>query len=93
MQEQLEKLKQINERWYKGAEMFQSGAFKTPEQLESANRTFSSIVHQALPLWEEIQEKAPELLTGFKLFREPPDDTPITARWIGDTWVPQGMES
>jgi hypothetical protein len=91
MNEKLEKLKLLNERWYKGCQLHQQGAFKTPEQRRAAVKRFTDIVTEVFPLWEEIRRHAPELLEGIELLPEPPDDTPVTGRWVGDTWIPSEL--
>lgn len=90
-QAMIEQLKQLNQRWYKGAELAKNGAFKTKEQYQSAVKRFSNILAEALPVYEQLQQEAPHLLEGVPLLPEPPTDIEVTGRWVGNAWIPNEL--
>jgi len=81
-QEKLEKIKQLNARWFKGCELYQQGVFASPEQRRNAVKRFTAIVAELFPLVEQLHTEAPALLDGIELLPEPPEPT--------DEWQMEG---
>ncbi len=64
-------LETLNQRWYQGAGMENSGKFKTLSEQEKRDKAFEDICTRAADIWEILNKEAPELLDDLDFLPEP----------------------